>query len=79
LSGQTLRSEPETPYVPKPKVVYGKPFTLLEDSNKQTFIYSSGKWVEHDRTIAECRSNCQVKQLAQKINGMTRYEICEPI
>jgi hypothetical protein len=35
--------------------------------------------VRHSRSIAECREDCQVKELAQKINGMTRYEICSPV
>ncbi|MGD9724431.1 MAG: hypothetical protein AB7O59_24260 [Pirellulales bacterium] len=63
----------------KAPVVYGKPFVLLEDDQKGTFIYSAGQWVRHTRSIAECRLDCQVKELAQKINGMTRYEICSPL
>jgi hypothetical protein len=63
----------------KPPVVYGKPFVLLEDNQKDTFIYAAGQWVPHTKTIAECRVDCQVKELAQKINGITRYEICSPI
>ncbi len=63
----------------KPPVVYGKPFVVLEDNQKDTFIYSGGKWVPHTKTIAECREDCQVTELAQKINGMTRYEICSPL
>jgi hypothetical protein len=31
-------------------------------------------------TIAECRLNqCQVKQLPQKVNRMTRYEVQSPV
>ena len=63
----------------KPPVKYGKPFVLLEDSQKGTFIYNGGQWVRHTRTIAECRQDSQVKELPQKINGMTRYEICAPV
>jgi hypothetical protein len=63
----------------KPPVIYGKPFILLEDEQKTTFIYSAGQWARHSRSIAECRLDCQVKELAQKINGMTRYEICSPV
>ncbi len=63
----------------KPPVVYGKPFVVLEDGQKDTFIYQGGKWVPHTKTIAECREDCQVKELSQKINGMTRYEICSPV
>jgi hypothetical protein len=63
----------------KPPITYGKPFVLLEDDQKDTFIYSAGQWVRHAKTIAECRRDCQVKELAQKINGMTRYEVCSPL
>jgi hypothetical protein len=63
----------------KPPVVYGKPFVVLEDSQKSTFVYSGGQWVPHTKSIAECRQDCRVKELAQKINGMTRYEVCSPV
>ncbi len=63
----------------KPQVKYGKPFILLEDSQKATFIYQGGQWTRHALSIAECRLDCQVKALPQKINGMTRYEICSPL
>jgi hypothetical protein len=63
----------------KPPVTYGKPFVLLEDGQKCTFIYDSGQWRPHEKSIAECREDCQVKELAQKINGMTRYEIRSPL
>jgi hypothetical protein len=63
----------------KPPVRYGRPFVLLEDSLKVTFIYSGGQWVKHSKTIAECRQDCQVKELPQKINGMTRYEVMSPL
>ena len=32
-----------------------------------------------DLPIAQCRADGQVKELAQKINGMTRYEVCSVI
>jgi hypothetical protein len=63
----------------KPPVKYGKPFVVLEDVQKSTFVYQGGQWVRHEKTIAECRADCQVKELSQKINGMTRYEICSPV
>ena len=63
----------------KPPAVSGKPFVLLEDVEKTTFIYSGGKWIPHSKSIAECREDSQVKQLPQKINGMTRYEVCAPL
>lgn len=63
-------------FVPK---VFGKPYVILEDDRKQTFIYEGGSWVAYSRSIAECRAEmCQVKQLAQKVNNMTRYEVCDP-
>ena len=82
---RAARSQPEmlraAPIVAerKPPVVYGKPFVVLEDSQKDTFVYQGGQWVRHSRSIAECREDCQVKELAQKINAMTRYEICSPV
>jgi hypothetical protein len=54
---------------------YGVAFVLMENERKQTFLYQNGAWVEFDRTIAECRVDCLVKQLSQKVNNMTRYEI----
>ncbi len=63
----------------KPAVVYGKPFIVLEDVEKDTFIYNGGRWTRHTRSIAECRQDSQVKELSQKINGMTRYEVCSPL
>jgi len=64
-----------TPYERKAPTVYGKPFILLEDTEKNTFEFKGGQWVAHGVTIAECRENSQVKELPQKVNGMTRYEI----
>jgi len=55
--------------------VYGKAFILMEDLQKNTFEYVKGAWVPHAMTIAECRVDCQVKELPQKVNGMTRYEV----
>lgn len=63
----------------KPPVTFGKPFVLLEDLDKSTFVYKGGQWIPHSATIAECRQDCQVKELPQKIKGMTRYEICPPV
>ena len=62
-----------------PPKVYGKPFILLEDEHKKTFEYQAGAWVAYARSIAECRVDCQVKELAQKVNKMTRYEIRSPV
>lgn len=59
----------------KAPVQYGKPFVLLEDEQKQTFVFQAGNWVAHAMSIAECRQSCQVKELPQKVNGMNRFEI----
>ena len=64
---------------PKPPVQYGKPFILLEDSDKKTFEYKSGARVPYTMSIAECRQDCQVKELPQKVNRMTRYEVRCPV
>ena len=66
-------------YEPKPPVEYGKPVMVLEDTKRKTFEYKSGAWVPFSMTIAECRLTCQVKQMPQKINQMTRYEIRCPV
>lgn len=59
---------------------YGKPVIVLEDARRQTFVFEGGSWVPYARTIAECRAElCQVKQLAQKVNNMTRYEVSDLI
>ena len=60
--------------------MYGKPFTLLEDESKATFQFSKGAWVPYAMTIAEClENNCQVKELPQKVNRKTRYEVRCPV
>jgi hypothetical protein len=56
-------------------VVYGKPFILMEDVEKNTFIFKAGQWIPHTASIAECRESCQVKELPQRVNRMIRYEI----
>jgi hypothetical protein len=62
-----------------PPTVYGKPFTLLEDTQKTTFIYKNGSWVPHPMTIAEFRESCEVTELPQKVKQMTRYEVRAPV
>src|ERR1700722_7135157 len=59
--------------------VYGKPFILLEDANRATFQFLRGAWVPYPKNIAECRQDCEVKQLSQKVNNMTGYEIRCPV
>jgi len=60
-------------------VVYGKPITVLEDEAKCTFQFDNGAWVPYEMSIAECRRECLVKELPQKVNRMTRYEIRRPV
>ena len=58
---------------------YGKPFILLEDSDKNTFEFHGGAWVAYAKTIAQCRLDCQVKALDQMVNRMKRYEVRTPV
>ena len=51
----------------------------MEDATKNTFEFKLGAWVPHIMSIAECRRECIVKELPQKVNGMTRYEIRSPV
>ncbi len=59
--------------------VYGKPFIVAEDAAKNTFIFQGGAWVAYSESIAQCRLTCQVKELPQKLNNMTRYEVRIPM
>src|SRR5262245_60836258 len=63
----------------KAPVVYGKPFILMEDESRNTFVFSGGAWKPYEMSIAECRAEYQVKELPQKVNRMTRYEIRCPV
>ena len=74
----TSREAPRV-YEKKAPVQYGKPFVLLEDASKNTFEFTGGAWVPHPMSIAECRVECQVKELPQQVNRMTRYEIRCPV
>lgn len=56
-------------------MVYGKAFIVAENSAKQTFIFQGGAWSPYTSTIAECKRTCLVKELPQKLNNMTRYEV----
>ncbi len=73
------RPEPAAPYVPKPVVTYGKPTMLLEDTLRNTFEFKGGTWIPFAMSIADCRRDCLVKELSQKVNQMTRYEVRFPI
>jgi hypothetical protein len=77
LATRMLQKPPEVER--QPAVVYGKPFIVLEDKAKNTFIYQAGNWVPYTESIAECRKTCQVKQLPQSVNQMIRYEIRCPV
>jgi hypothetical protein len=74
-----LRPEPAVPYVPKPPVTYGQPVMLLEDTLRNTFEYKRGAWIPFAMSIADCRRDCLVKELSQKVNQMTRYEVRFPV
>lgn len=74
----TLQKDPPAPLESKPPVIYGKPFVVLEDANKNTFEYKSGAWIPFAMSIAECRQTCKVKELPQKLKLMTRYEVRTP-
>jgi hypothetical protein len=63
----------------KPPTVYGKAFILLEDEQKQVFEYRSGAWVPYGSNIVQLKEAAEVKQLPQKINKMTRYEVRLPL
>ena len=76
LSG--LHTSPALGDLPPP-VNYGTPFIVLEDEEKNTFVYSGGEWVPYATSIAECRKSCQVKELPQRLNRKVRYEIRCPV
>lgn len=70
----------ETPvYQAKEKVEYGKPFIVMEDAEKNTFAYNGSAWVPYGMSMADCRTQCEVKVLPQKLNGKTRYEVRAPL
>jgi hypothetical protein len=81
--GGVRRSEPPreapVPLERKPPVQYGKAFIILEDRNKNTFEYANGAWIPYAMSIAQCKKDCQVKELPQKVNDKTRYEIRAPL
>jgi len=66
-------------YVPKPVIEYGKPFMVLEDVSKQTYEFKDGAWIPFALSIAECKREGLVKELPQKVNKRTRYEIRLPV
>jgi hypothetical protein len=60
-------------------VEYGKPFLVLEDTAKNTFIFAGGKWVPHTVSITDYRRTCLVKEFPQRVKGRIRYEIRSPL
>jgi hypothetical protein len=74
---RSLRRPPEFTERAAP-VVYGKPFIIVEDAEKNTFVFQAGEWVAYSASIAECRQTCQVKELPQRLNNRTRYEVRVP-
>jgi hypothetical protein len=76
LPNSPTRSLRTPPPVERPApVLYGKPFIVVEDEQKNTFIFQAGNWVPHSAYIAECRQTCPVKELPQRVNGRIRYEV----
>jgi hypothetical protein len=76
---ETIPSAPRVPFERRAPTHYGKAFVLLEDSAKNTFEFTAGAWIPYGLTIAQCRHDCLVNELPQKVNGNTRYEIRLPI
>jgi hypothetical protein len=82
ISGQRRGEVPRVaalPIEPKPSKQYGKAFVLLEDTDRNTFEFAAGAWIPYGLTIAQCRRDCLVKELPQKVNGKTRYEVRCPL
>lgn len=71
--------EPPPVYERKPPVVYGEPFVVMENLQRETFVFVGGAWAPFEKSIAECRQDCRVTELSQKIKGMTRYEVRRPV
>jgi hypothetical protein len=56
MSAPAATARPETiPIERRPPVRCGKPITLLEDAEKNAFIFSAGQWRRFDKSIAEYR------------------------
>lgn len=72
-------SEPRMILERKVPVVYGEAVVVLEDESKNTFEFEKGAWIPYPMSIAQCRVDCLVKELPQKVNRMTRYEIRCPV
>jgi hypothetical protein len=70
--------KPDKPSAGPPRQ-YGKPFVLVQDRENNTFEFAGGTWIPYGLTIAQCRRNCLVTELPQKLNGNSRFEIRSPI
>ncbi|HZL86816.1 MAG TPA: hypothetical protein VFB96_00455 [Pirellulaceae bacterium] len=75
----SLLAQPPAPIEPAAPIEYGKPIIVMEDTSKATFVYQGGAWVPHERTIADWRQDCLVKELPQRVRGMVRYEVRCPL
>lgn len=71
--------EPAVVHTKAAPVVYDKAIVVLEDDAKNTFFFEQGAWVPYGASIAQCRRDCLVKELPQKVKSMTRYEIRRPV
>jgi|GEM_PF-7012331 len=69
---------PVVPVEPAAPIVYSKAFIVAEDAAKNTFYFHGGAWVAYPESIAEAKRTCMVKELPQKLNNMTRYEVRVP-
>ncbi|HND52335.1 MAG TPA: hypothetical protein PLV92_08055 [Pirellulaceae bacterium] len=78
-AGSDRRAAPLPAYQPPPVITYGPVVLVLEDEQGRTFEFQNGAMVPFGMSMAECRRTCQVKELAQKIKEMTRYEVRRPI
>jgi hypothetical protein len=73
--GVAVEKRPRIP-ARKPPALFGKPFVVLEDEEKNTFSYQGGAWVPYAMTIKQCRDEGHdVRELSQKISKMIRYEV----
>jgi hypothetical protein len=74
-----VQAEPALPRTKSVPIVYGKAVVVLEDDDKNTFFFENGAWIPYGASIAECRRDCLVQALPQKVKLMTRYEIRRPV
>jgi len=75
---RSARQDMRTTPLAKVVVTYGAPVMLLEDAERNTFEFKAGRWVPFALSIVECRRDGLVKELPQKVNKMTRFEVRLP-